>query len=441
MDNSTYGTLVKKIKFLPLFALLAFGFLSFVCGAVYLHHYPKDNFISNSYHAFIALKDVYFSDKLENSLKTQPSLKERGITIYLPNKADNGVTLFATTKNPFVFLMDMNGKTIHKWNLSEIQDFRKLSNITVNDAYLFPNGELISVVSTEYETPWGLGVVKVDKNSKIIWFYDARRANHRLSIGEDHNIYTVTHEFNNSPPKWIAEQLGSPILQDNVTILDTNGKEVKSFSILDALRNSPFKDVVEQQKVRGKLSDEGYAGDYTHANFIHYVKKQEAGKFPFLKEGEVLVSLRNLDLILAIDVNKEVVTWVANGEWHQQHEAIPLDNGTLMIFDNKSQWPRSRLIEYNPQTDQITWQYSGTDSKPLKSWWWGKGQVLENKDILITETGGGRLLEITPEGEIVWEYSNPERDPKTGETWMIPFGYRYYPEDLNFLMKEKKYVE
>ncbi len=70
------------------------------------------------------------------------------------------------------------------------------------------------------------------------------------------------------------------------------------------------------------------------------------------------------------------------------------------------------MLEFNPQTMQITWQYSGTRNNPLYTFAYGRVQILENGNYLITETLGSRVLEITRSGEIVWEYKLPRRYTK-----------------------------
>ena len=75
----------------------------------------------------------------------------------------------------------------------------------------------------------------------------------------------------------------------------------------------------------------------------------------------------------------------------------------------------SRVLEFNPQTLEIVWQYtpeeagSGLFSDPSKffSSYISSAQRLPNGNTLITEGSDGRLIEVTPEHEIVWEFINP----------------------------------
>jgi outer membrane protein assembly factor BamB len=75
----------------------------------------------------------------------------------------------------------------------------------------------------------------------------------------------------------------------------------------------------------------------------------------------------------------------------------------------------SRVIEFDPITFEIIWQYPATESgyaismvgQKLYSALMSSSQRLPNGNTLITEGSQGRIFEITTKFEIVWEYINP----------------------------------
>ena len=69
------------------------------------------------------------------------------------------------------------------------------------------------------------------------------------------------------------------------------------------------------------------------------------------------------------------------------------------------------MIEFDPTTQQIVWSYAGTAEQPFESEVRSSQERLANGNTLITESDGGRLFEVTPAGEIVWNYLNPVRAP------------------------------
>ena len=95
-----------------------------------------------------------------------------------------------------------------------------------------------------------------------------------------------------------------------------------------------------------------------------------------------------------------------------QHAPTPLPNGNILIFDNgpdrlDQPFPFSRVIEVNPATNQIAWKYQEASTDNFYSSRISTAQRLPNGNTLINEGLFGRLFEVTPVGEVVWEYVNP----------------------------------
>ena len=91
----------------------------------------------------------------------------------------------------------------------------------------------------------------------------------------------------------------------------------------------------------------------------------------------------------------------------------------------------SRVLEIDPVTMKILWEVSGKDLYPgldeignykFYSALVSSAQRLPNGNTLITEGSGGRLIEVTAEHEIVWEYISPY----WGEKMKLNMIYRAY---------------
>ena len=95
--------------------------------------------------------------------------------------------------------------------------------------------------------------------------------------------------------------------------------------------------------------------------------------------------------------------------------------GHILLFDNQGGagyppaplgiYAGSRVLEIDPATRQIVWQYTAEDSG-LPPWEFfssfvGNAQRLPNGDTLITEGMRGRLFEVSRDGRIVWDYRSP----------------------------------
>jgi len=108
---------------------------------------------------------------------------------------------------------------------------------------------------------------------------------------------------------------------------------------------------------------------------------------------------------------------------HDAHlipEGVP-GAGNLLVFDNQGGagfppaalgiFSASRILEIDPVKKEIVWQYTGADSdRPVWSFhssFISSARRLPNGNTLIDEGMNGRIFQITPQGEIVWEYVSP----------------------------------
>jgi hypothetical protein len=57
----------------------------------------------------------------------------------------------------------------------------------------------------------------------------------------------------------------------------------------------------------------------------------------------------------------------------------------------------------------MVWEYTGPEAEPLHSRRSGGAELLSNGNLLVVETDRGRVLELTPERRVVWEYRSPYR--------------------------------
>jgi outer membrane protein assembly factor BamB len=132
-----------------------------------------------------------------------------------------------------------------------------------------------------------------------------------------------------------------------------------------------------------------------------------------LPNGDILVSYRPISTVIRIDRRTGKIVWkLGPPTLAGQHAPTRLENGNILIFDNgvhrvDDPLPFSRVIEINPETNEIGWTYQ---DKPVSNFFsprMGNAQRLPNGNTLINEASFGRFFEVTRDGEIVWEYVNP----------------------------------
>ena len=123
---------------------------------------------------------------------------------------------------------------------------------------------------------------------------------------------------------------------------------------------------------------------------------------------------------------------IGQHHFHMIPKGLP-GEGNLLVFDNGGEGgygspnpssvtgnnnahrDYSRVLEFDPITLEIIWQYTPveagsflfTDASKFYSSYISAAQRLPNGNTLITEGSDGRIIEVTPEHEIVREYINP----------------------------------
>ncbi|MFL6290386.1 MAG: arylsulfotransferase family protein [Thermoanaerobaculia bacterium] len=328
-----------------------------------------------------------------------PAAVSPGLNFYLSGHAAEAV------------LMDRGGRTLHRWR----QPLRRLWPELAAEpgmakleywrrAWLFPNGDLLAI----YE---GLGIVKLDARSTVLW---SRRGgfHHDLQVLADGRI-------------WVLDRTGRKgVLEDFVTVLGPDGGLERRIPLLQAFERSRFVPLLRQMES---------AGDIFHTNTLEVLDGRHARLDPAFRKGNVLLSVLKLDALAVLDPEREEIVWARTGSWRRQHQPTLLDDGGLLLFDNRGPGgDRSRVIELDPRTGGVRWQFGGRPGQELFSKTLGSCQRLPNGNTLITESEAGRALEVTRAGRVVWEFHNPNRTGERGELVAVLFEMVRLPETFLF---------
>jgi hypothetical protein len=184
--------------------------------------------------------------------------------------------------------------------------------------------------------------------------------------------------------------------------------------------------------------------DWLHVNSMSYLGPNrwwDDGDARFHPEN-IIVDARSANIIWIIDKATGEIVWRVGpdysfrkpeaklGQIIGQHHAhlIPRGlpgEGNILVFDNGGgagfgtllgipTYPNryryySRVIEFNPVTLDIVWEYERQSPAPgeyypFYSFYISGAQRLPNGNTLITEGYTGRVFEVTASGELVWEY-------------------------------------
>jgi hypothetical protein len=230
------------------------------------------------------------------------------------------------------------------------------------------------------------------------------------------------------------------LLDNTVTVIDPGGRTLAVHSLYDVLMTHPsLRSLIDREIERRRVSSRhgttvmstgagfgavlselaqpsrrhikrdvlrflrelpGSPSDVLHANTVEVLATHPAGLW---HRGDVLVSLRNLDLIAVLNLQARSVLWFwGPGELSGQHQPSALPGGNVLVFDNGQTAGRSRTIEIDPSTGSIVWQYTADPPDSFFSAMAGGCELLDNANVLITDAQAGRAIEVTRGGQTEW---------------------------------------
>jgi len=338
--------------------------------------------------------------------------KKTGVTVHDAERAWEGYTLFAESYEDAaeapdgkarIFLIDMAGTIVHTWFVETALQ---------SHCRLMPNGNVIYPTRDRSDIARA-GLRELDRDSNVVWQYHCR-VDHDTQVLASGNL--MIHTLVDFPwPELGPELKRHPhileITREKELVWEWRGEEhlAELEALLPAEAWAHF-----GERVHGQ-----FRFDWAHNNTCQvippnetYEKEKAAGDTPRFKPGNILFSYRSVDVIGVIDRESGRIVWAwGPGVIDGQHRPHMLANGNVLIFDNGTLRGYSRVIELDPLTEEIAWEYSAEPKDAFLSRYISGAQRLPNGNTLICEGGRTRLFEVTPDGTIVWEFRYPWHEP------------------------------
>lgn len=353
----------------------------------------------------------------------EPSPDDAGVVFHASDFTDDGLNLYHDGSGPMARVIDMDGNVLHSWHfeLSRLLDDEEIHAIAETMAripdksgywrrvHAYPNGDLLAIFADA-------ALIKLDKDSNLLWAWRGA-PHHDLWVDEDNGeIFVLTRKIKVMPRFSAARESA----EDFVTVLSSDGRLLREYSIMDAVLKSNFSSLQH-------LSPRG--GDLQHTNTIEVLDGRLSEKSTAFKKGNFLLSLCRIDTILIMDPSAGLVVWSMAGPWHRQHQPTVLENGNMLLFDNRGFGGKSKVIEFDPFSQEIAWDYRHSKELPFSSLSCGSNQRLSNGNTLIVETDSGRAFEVDRSRKIVWEFFTPNRAGDDGELIATLFDVIRLPRD------------
>jgi len=343
------------------------------------------------------------------------------VSYYAPDRACNGYTLFTPMGGASAWLIDMQGHPVHCWDMVYPESGGFNRRILPNGNLIYSGADLAGPKTESGSIDKVL--LEADWDSNTVWEYRDPEQHHDFFRMENGN--TMVLRFLNVPDD-IARTVKGGI----------PGTERNGLMTADAFQEvNPAGEVVWEWLAYEHLDPEidvicpiCTRGQWLHTNSCFV-----------LPNGDVMTTFHHLDTVAIIDKKSGDIKWRwGRGELAHPHSPTLLENGNILVFDNGQHRKAtvqsfSRVLEVNPDTGQIVWEYKDNPPTRFYSTFGSGAQRLPNGNTLITESAGGRIFEVTPDKEKVWEFKSPFYfDDKSGASLglssRVSRAYRYDPE-------------
>ena len=359
---------------------------------------------------FFILVAVFLFLPSNHSAFGMPSVYPTGVTVYEPELAHPGYTMFVPIKylgTNDIRLIDMEGNTVHIWDLRPVD---------VDYIKPLPGGKIMGL------SPFQEWLVEADWDGQILWdFKTDEDLHHNYQKLDNGNYLILAHE-----KRWIPSFSLFEFKYDYYQEITPDHEVVWSWKTWEHLYDFGF--TFESLRFIWEPKVVYFFPDFSHSNSIQALPPNQHENDPAFRRGNILISQRNTNIIFIIDKDTGEIAWQIgpnNNLTVGQHDAYMIEQGlpgagNILVFDNggAAGYPMeyrqfSKVVEIDPISKSVVWQYTalreGMANTTFHSPYISGAQRLPNGNTLITEGAWGRIFEVTPEHQTVWEYveSNP----------------------------------
>lgn len=290
-------------------------------------------------------------------------------------------------------------------------------NAEVHGALALPDGSV--VFNFDY-----VGTVKLDRCGEVEWTLP-RSTHHSVEPSRNGGFWIPGRSYPDVVAGFPRSESGYE--EDRILRVSDAGEVLDDVSIAEMFVDNGLLHLLLLES-QGPVFP---SGELVHLNDVEELPGSIADDFPDFEATDLMLSFRDLHLVMIVDSRDWTVKWHRMGPWIRQHDPDFEPGGTITIFDNKDDYPHggahlggSEVVELDPGTGTTRRLYGGTPEEEMNSRIQGKQQMLPNGNLLITQSGGGRLLEVTESGEIVWELVNRYDEERLG---VVTQATRYPP--------------
>jgi hypothetical protein len=392
--------LSKKISIFSMIFLLTGLFFAYGLAVGSFQLWPYKT-IKSAYSGFLSL--VRYGEFIPPNRLVEVSdrISRERFKIFQADKIQSGYYAFMGYDGEkltyIAWLLNDKGEQLHSWDLSylTLDPDGPLNGIDAPHAFkVLPDASVLVSFDS------GDVMAKVDQCSKPVWTKQGV-FHHSIEKGLDNSYWT-----------WRGDNTAYAHYNYLTNFNSDTGETIQEFELIDDLvkgTNTPanlfgiradysFKrfDKTPEDKVRI---------DLFHPNDIDILQPELADKFENFEAGDLLLSFRNNHLVAVVDPKTYEIKWARNGPWKYQHDPDFTEDGMISVYSNNSNYGRSEIIKIDPTTNEVKNELVNGDLF-FYSDAQGKHQYLPNGNLLIVIPGEGRVVQVTADGNKVFEHNN-----------------------------------
>lgn len=338
----------------------------------------------------------------------QPDRMQPGLTFVASSWRGDGGSL-----EPELRLLASDGSVLHTWRVPRTKLFesgrRKQPERTgMHGSSLLPGGDI--VVNQRY-----VGMARLNACGEVVWALNEGN-HHSIEQAEDGSFWTPavpetpqvgSERFPNGYPGLE----GKPVWIERLLHVSPDGEILHDINALDVVYESELRRYLMKASWGGKRRVTGPPTDILHINDVEPLPPSMADEYPTLEAGDLVVSVKRLHLVFVVDPDTREVKWHASDPFVAQHDPDFIGDGWIGVFDNQNDGTErggllggSRIVAVQPHTDSVEVLFPTEQSEPFYTQGQGRWEMLDNGNLLLTETESGRVVEVDSAGRTVWEW-------------------------------------
>ncbi len=352
--------------------------------------------------------------------------RKTGLT-HRDDRSFEGLTLITPIGGHRVYLLSEGGFVVHYWEAPNFQP---------GYGYLLPGGSLLVRGQPMVESETGLAepvgeadiILELDWDGNEVWRFEHESLHHDMCRLPNGNTLVLIWEI---LPDDLKNRLKGGLPRDTMDHVRADqdlfqfmlggvgvgGRPRHMKPTQDGFFETVLVDAIWEVDPEGEPVKIWHAYDYldpetdTLCPFEWPLEWTHANAVEALPDGRGLVSFRELSTVVIINWESGELDWKwGRNTISHQHNPTMTPEGNILIFDNGTHHPiqgRTRVIEVNPETNSLVWQYTPSPVFSFMCGHIGGCERLPNGNTLICEGESGRIFEVTPELEFCWEWVSP----------------------------------